>query len=155
MEDSEQTQSALVADVFGGLGIPFTRQRRAVWEYFATCGRAATVAEAAEALKTQGIGQATVYRAVGLLSELGLLVRVHTRDGEACYTASRVGHSHPLVCRVCRKVVDFDGDGDLTYLEKQLEAATGFKVYGHHLEIYGLCPACAAAVGGPGSPSVS
>jgi Fur family ferric uptake transcriptional regulator len=153
VEGSEQTQAALVANVFGGLGIPFTRQRRAVWEYFAACGRAATVAEAAEALKPQGIGQATVYRAVGLLSELGLLVRVHTREGEACYTASRVGHRHPLICRVCRKVVDFDGGGDLTYLEKQLEAATGFRIFGHHLEVYGICPDCAESAGdGAGRP---
>lgn len=157
MDGSEQIQSAPVADVFGRLGIPFTRQRRGVWEYFAGCGRAATVAEAAEALKPQGIGQATVYRAVSLLTELGLLVRVQTRDGEASYTAMRVGHSHPLVCRVCRKVVDFDGDGDLAYLEKQLEAATGFTIYGHHLEIFGICPGCteSSSDGGDGAPVVS
>jgi Fe2+ or Zn2+ uptake regulation protein len=148
VEATDQTQPALVADVFSRLGIPFTRQRRAVWEYFAGCGRAATTAEAAQSLKPLGIGQATAYRTVALLSELGLLVRVHTREGEACFTATRVGHSHPLVCRVCRKVVDFEGDGDLAYLEKQLEAATGFTIYGHHLEIYGVCPACAAAGAG-------
>lgn len=150
MEANEHSHSAPVADVFSRLGIPFTRQRRAAWEYFAGCGSAATVAEVAEALKPQGIGQATVYRTVALLSELGLLVRVHTREGEASYTAMRVGHSHPLICRVCRKVVDFDGDGDLTYLEKQLEAATGFTIYGHHLEIYGICPECTASSGDRG-----
>lgn len=157
MAGYEQTEPALVAGVFSRLGIPFTRQRRAVWEYFAGCGRAATVAEAAEALKSQGIGQATVYRAVGLLTELGLLVRLHSREGEASYTASRVGHSHPLICRVCRRVVDFDGDGDLSYLENQLEAATGFRIYGHHLEIYGVCPACAAATsdGGEAPPNAA
>ena len=151
MAANEQTESALVAGVFSRLGIPFTRQRRATWEYFTGCGRAATVAEAAEALKPQGIGQATVYRAVAMLAELGLLVRVHSREGEASYTASRVGHSHPLICRVCRKVVDFDGDGDLTYLEHQLEAATGFKIFGHHLEVYGVCPACSAVNSDGGS----
>jgi len=145
---SEQISSVPVAEVFGSHGIPFTRQRRGVWEYFAGCGRAATIAEAADALRPQGIGQATVYRTVNLLTELGLLARVHTREGEASYTAMRVGHSHPLICRVCRKVVDFDGDGDLTYLEKQLEAATGFSIYGHHLEVYGICPECKAARGG-------
>lgn len=151
MEANEQIGSAPVADVFGGLGIPFTRQRRALWEYYAGCSRAATIAEAAEAMKPQGIGQATVYRTVGLLTELGLLVRVQTREGEASFTAIRVGHSHPLVCRVCRKVVDFDGDGDLAYLEKQLEAATGFTIYGHHLEVYGICPECAASSDDVGS----
>lgn len=157
MEANEQSGSARVADVFSRLGIPFTRQRRGVWEYYAGCGRAATIAVAAEALKPQGFGQATVYRTVALLTELGLLVRVHTREGEASYTAMRVGHSHPLICRVCRQVVDFDGDGDLTYLEKQLEAATGFTIYGHHLEIYGICQDCAESTsdGGEGPPDAS
>ncbi len=145
MTPDDQVQLERVAAVFSGRGIPFTRQRAAVWELFAASGRAGTIAEAAEALRPQGIGQATVYRTVSLLAELGLLVRVQARDGEASYTAMRVGHSHPLICRVCRKVVDFDGDGDLAYLEKQLEASTGFAIYGHHLEVYGICPECAAA----------
>jgi len=144
MDGSGEIRAVPVAEVFARHGIPFTRQRRAVWEYFAASARADTIAEAAEALKLEGIGQATVYRTVNLLAELGLLVRVHTRDGEATYTAMRVGHSHPLICRVCRKVVDFDGDGDLAYLERQLEAATGFSIYGHHLEVYGVCPDCRA-----------
>lgn len=145
MNDSDRIQPAPVADVFARHGLPFTRQRRAVWDYFSDCARAATIAEAAEALKPQGVGQATVYRTVNLLTELGLLARVHTRLGEASYTAMRVGHSHPLICRVCRRVVDFDGDGDLAYLERQLEAATGFSIYGHHLEVYGVCPECREA----------
>ena len=76
---------------FQRLGIPLTRQRRVVWDYFATCGRAPTIAEAAEAVSSQGVGQATVYRAVALLSEMGLLVRVQTAEAEACYTAIGVG----------------------------------------------------------------
>lgn len=131
-----------IDEVFAARGIPLTRQRRAIWQYFASAGRASTVPEAAEALRTQGIGQATVYRAVGLLTELGLLLSVHVGEGRPCYAAPPVGHSHPLICGVCRRIVDFDGDGDLRYLEKQLETTTGFAIYGHHLEVYGICPDC-------------
>jgi Fe2+ or Zn2+ uptake regulation protein len=140
----EGSSSSVVDEAFERLGTPLTRQRRRVWEYFATCGRASTIAEVADALAPEGTGQATVYRTVALLNEMGLLVRVHTQATEACYTAIGVGHSHPLICRTCRKVVDFDGDGDLTYLERHLEATTGFAVYGHHLEVYGICPDCAS-----------
>lgn len=138
-------------------GIPYTRQRHAIWEFFSESCRAATIGEAAEALRRQGVGQATVYRAVTLYTELGLLVRVQSRSGEVCYTATRIGHSHPLVCGVCRKVVDFDGDGDLAGLEKQLESSTGFRVYGHHLEVYGICSECSepAGGGGEGPPDAS
>lgn len=131
-----------VEGMLSALGIPFTRQRRAIWEYFAAAERAGTIAEAAQELQPEGIGQATVYRAVALLAELGLLVRVHTRGGEPCYVATHVGHNHPLICGVCRKVVDIDGEGDLAYMEKQLEIVTGFTIYGHHLEVYGICPDC-------------
>jgi Fe2+ or Zn2+ uptake regulation protein len=145
---------------FARLGIPLTHQRRLVWEYFVTCGCAATIVEAAAALSQAGVGQATVYRTVALLSEMGLLVQVQTTLSDACYTAIGVGHTHPLVCRECRRVVDFDGDGDLSLLERHLETTTGFTIYGHHLEVYGVCPECAAkaisaeeddAAGGPPS----
>jgi len=136
------TEPSSVEAMFVGLGIPFTRQRRAVWEYFAAADRAATVTEAGDALREEGISQATFYRTVSLLTELGLLVRVHTSGGELCHVATRVGHHHPLICGVCRMVVDIDGEGDLTLMQRQLAAATGFTIYGHHLEVYGICPIC-------------
>ena len=125
--------------------IPYTRQRQTVWGFFSGSTRAATITEAAEALTREGIGQATVYRAVTLFSELGLLCRVQDSHGEICYTAIRIGHNHPLICSSCREVVDFDGEGDLNYLERRLAEETGFVIYGHHLEVYGLCAVCAAA----------
>ena len=136
--------AATIADVFHQRNIPFTRQRRLVWEYFAGSDRAASVPEAAEALRPSGVGQATVYRTVTLLTDLGLLVRVQDRRGEIGFTAPPLGHSHPLVCGVCRRVVRFDGDGDLTAFEERLAADSGFTIYGHHLEVYGICPACRA-----------
>ncbi len=128
--------------VFHDKGIPFTRQRRLIWQYFAAADRAATIAEAADALRGDGVGQATVYRTVTLLSDLGLLARVQSRQGEICYTAPPIGHSHPLICGVCRRVIRFDGDGDLGELEQRLAADTGFTIYGHHLEVYGICAEC-------------
>ena len=141
-----------IADVFHQRNIPFTRQRRLVWEYFAGSDRAASVTEAAEALRPSGVGQATVYRTVTLLTDLGLLVRVQDRRGEIGFTAPPLGHSHPLVCGVCRRVVRFDGDGDLTAFEERLAADSGFAIYGHHLEVYGICPACRAGRDGAQEP---
>jgi Fe2+ or Zn2+ uptake regulation protein len=131
--------------VFRQKGIPFTRQRRHVWDFFAGADRAATITEAADALRAEGVGQATVYRTVQLLSDLGLLARVQDGRGEICFIAPPIGHSHPLICGVCRRVVRFDGDGDVVALEAKLAKATGFTIYGHHLEVYGTCPSCRAA----------
>ncbi len=134
-----------IEELFRCKGIPFTRQRHLIWEYFAAGDRAATIAEAAEALRDSDVGQATVYRTVTLLSDLGLLARVQDRGGQICYTAPPIGHSHPLVCGICRRVVRFDGDGDVAALEEHLSATTGFSIYGHHLEVYGICPDCREA----------
>jgi Fur family transcriptional regulator, ferric uptake regulator len=138
-------ESAAIDGVFRAKGIPMTRQRRQVWEFFALGSRAATIAEASEGLREAGIGQATVYRTVTLLSDLGLLVRVQDRQGDIGFTAPPIGHSHPLVCGLCRRVVRFDGEGDLTALENNLAAQTGFTIYGHHLEVYGVCAECRGA----------
>jgi Fe2+ or Zn2+ uptake regulation protein len=140
--DPELEGSSQIAAVFREKGIPFTRQRRLVWQYFAAGDRAATIPEAADALRSEGVGQATVYRTVTLLSDLGLLARVQDRRGDICYTAPPIGHSHPLICGVCRRVVRFDGDGDVVELECRLTVETGFTIYGHHLEVYGICPEC-------------
>jgi Fur family transcriptional regulator, ferric uptake regulator len=131
--------------VFREKGIPFTRQRRLIWEFFAGADRATTITETADALRDDGVGQATVYRTVQLLGDLGLLAHVQDRRGDTCYIAPPIGHSHPLICGVCRRVVRFDGDGDLTELEGRLAEETGFAIYGHHLEVYGICPSCCSS----------
>ncbi len=142
MTDPQPTHD--IEAVFHEKGIPFTRQRRLIWEFFAASDHAATITETADALRAEGVGQATVYRTVQLLSDLGLLARVQDGRGEICYIAPPIGHSHPLICGVCRRVVRFDGEGDLTALEAKLAEETGFTIYGHHLEVYGICPACRA-----------
>ncbi len=143
MTDPQPTHE--IEAVFHQKGIPFTRQRRLVWDFFTGADRAVTIGEAADALRGDGVGQATVYRTVTLLSDLGLLARVQDGRGEICFIAPPIGHSHPLICGVCRRVIRFDGDGDLSELEARLGAATGFSIYGHHLEVYGICPECRAA----------
>jgi Fur family ferric uptake transcriptional regulator len=130
--------------VFREKGIPFTRQRRLVWEFFAGADRAATITEATDALNGESVGQATVYRTVQLLGDLGLLAHVQDRRGDICFIAPPIGHSHPLICGVCRRVVRFDGAGDVSELERKLAQDTGFTIYGHHLEVYGICPSCRA-----------
>jgi Fur family transcriptional regulator, ferric uptake regulator len=134
--------SSDIEAVFRDKGIPFTRQRRLIWDHLSAADRAATIPELADELRDEGVGQATVYRAVTLLTELGLLTRVQGRRGEIGYTAVPIGHSHPLVCGICRRVVRFEGDGDLGDLEARLAGETGFAIYGHHLEVYGICAAC-------------
>jgi Fe2+ or Zn2+ uptake regulation protein len=128
---------------FRGRGMHCTVPRRRVWDFFAGQAQGYTIAEAVAALKRLHIGQATVYRAVELFVQCGLLTTTREESGKVRYLAVCPGHSHALICSRCHTVVEFD-DCDLALLEKLLMARTGFAIQGHHLEVYGTCPACAA-----------
>lgn len=120
--------------VFRARGVPCTPQRRAVWRFFSEHPQGHTIGEAVEALHGAGIGQATVYRTVFLFLDLGLLSRVQDPAGKTYFVAIRPGHAHPLICRGCRTMVEFDAC-DLSVLEKLLAAQTGYTVESHRLEV--------------------
>jgi len=126
---------------FNRTGLRFTPQREAVWRLFESDPAGFTIAQATVVLTPQKIGQATVYRTIRTLQDLGYLKWVHDRSGEHRYVASRPGHSHMLVCRLCSKAVECS-DCDLSVLEKLIASQTGFAVEGHHLEFFGLCSEC-------------
>ena len=123
------------------LGQRLTPQKQAVWGLFAASARGYTLPEACRALRREGIGQATVYRVIGSLHELGFLHLIHDQDGEHRYLAGPSGHIHHLVCRSCGVAREVR-DCDLSTLEKLLASQTGFAVEGHRLEFFGLCPEC-------------
>lgn len=129
-------------DLFNRVGLRLTPQREAVWRLFENNLAGFTIAQVTAILSQQGIGQATVYRTIRALQDLGYLKWVHEGGGEHRFVASNPGHSHMLVCRLCKKVVAFS-DCDLSILEKLISRESGFTVEGHHLEFYGLCPECA------------
>jgi Fur family ferric uptake transcriptional regulator len=88
-------------------------------------------------------GVASVFRTVKLLTELGLLQRVHASDG--CHRYELIhGHNHQVVCRCCEQTIEFEGC-DFTELTAFLEKQTGFKLEGHWMEFFGLCPNCRGA----------
>jgi Fe2+ or Zn2+ uptake regulation protein len=126
---------------FNKTGLRFTPQREAVWRLFESDPAGFTISQVIATLAPQGMGQATVYRTIKTLQDLGYLKWVHDQSGEHRFVASRPGHSHMLVCRSCFKVVEF-GDCDLSVMEKLIATQTGFTVEGHHLEFFGLCPDC-------------
>jgi len=127
---------------FNRMGLRFTPQRETVWRLFESNPGGLTISRVTILLAQKKIGQATVYRTIKALQDLGYLKWVHDQSGEHCFVASRPGHSHMLVCRMCSKAVECS-DCDLSVLEKLIAKQTGFAVEGHHLEFFGLCPDCA------------
>ena len=93
------------------------------------------------------IGLATVYRALDLLSDLGILVRMDFGDGCARYelntTDPKAHHHHHLICLKCKKVIEFEEDL-LDELEADIAYKSGFKILNHEVKFFGYCKDCQA-----------
>ena len=95
--------------------------------------------------KESEIGLATVYRALDLLSNLGILVQIDFGDGCARYELNtadpNVHHHHHLICRKCKKVIEFDEDL-LDELEEVISRKSGFQILNHEVKFFGYCKDC-------------
>lgn len=93
------------------------------------------------------IGLATVYRALDLLSELGILVQIDFGDGCARYELNtadpKAHHHHHLICLKCKKVIEFEEDL-LDDLEANIAEKSGFKILNHEVKFFGYCKDCRA-----------
>lgn len=88
------------------------------------------------------IGYATVYRTMKLLTECGLAVERHFRDGEARYESVAEGHHHDhMICEMCGTIVEFE-EARIETLQTDVARRLGFRITGHKLELYGVCPDC-------------
>lgn len=88
------------------------------------------------------LGLVTVYRTMDMLTELGLVRRLHSAGGCHGFAGSGVNR-HPLVCKRCRRVVEFPCQG-LDDLIEHVRDHTGFVISEHMVELVGLCPECQA-----------
>jgi len=88
---------------------------------------------------------ATVYNNLRLLVDLKLIQEMSSNDAATHFDFMLHPHSH-AICTNCGKIVDFDYEG-LSDVAAVATAETGFKVSGHHLEVYGLCPDCQILLG--------
>lgn len=90
-----------------------------------------------------GTGLATVYRSLETLEELGLVVKVHLEDGCHSYAVAPEGHSHPIVCTECNKVIEF-AECPLEKISEKLSKDTGIEIQNHFLQLFGRCRECSA-----------
>jgi Fur family ferric uptake transcriptional regulator len=100
------------------------------------------------ALRDDGrrVGLASVYRALGLLADLGLLQRVALAGGSARYELVGPGgeHHHHLVCDDCGATTPFEDDG-LERAIGRVSSRTAYAVQAHDVTLHGTCPDCQAS----------
>ena len=89
------------------------------------------------------VGVASVYRALGLLAELGLLQRVAVARGSARYELVGPGgdHHHHVVCDDCGATTAFE-DEALERAIGRLSRRTAYAVQAHDVTLHGTCPDC-------------
>lgn len=122
--------------------------RTAVIELMGAQGGCLTADEVAERLRERGkpIGMASVYRALTLMADLGLLQRVPLGPGPVRYDLVEPAgeHHHHLVCDRCGRMTPFE-DGGLEALIEQLSARVAYRVESHDVTLRGTCPSCSSA----------
>jgi Fur family ferric uptake transcriptional regulator len=117
-----------------------TKQRTAIAELFEHADRPLSVDEvlAATSREVDGIGVATVYRAISALVESKWLDSVEIPGEPVRYERAGKDHHHHFQCESCQRV--FDIPGCLESLTALVPAT--FRVKRHSVTLHGLCATC-------------
>ena len=125
-------------------GYKITPQRRAVIGALRACGKFTTAQQVLEHVKENfpDMSLDTVYRNLGLLTDLGLVHEINTRRREGnIFEISLAEHHHHLVCLECGKAECLNFC-PIHADEVARAEENGFKVTFHSLEFYGYCQEC-------------
>lgn len=122
-----------------------TRQQAAVADLLDKCDDFTSAQTVHARLREagEGVGLATVYRALQAMVEAGTVDMLRTDDGEAVYRACSTHHHHHLVCRDCGRTVEVEGPAVERWTDR-VAAEHGFTDVTHTLEIFGTCADCSS-----------
>lgn len=118
-----------------------TRQRHAIREVIASAGVPIPPTEILRQARGNvgGLGLATVYRTLKLLSDAGVVIAVEIPGKPPHYELAGKHHHHHFHCRACGKV--FEVEGCCGHFAEH--APKGFELEGHEVLLFGRCAACA------------
>jgi Fur family ferric uptake transcriptional regulator len=95
-----------------------------------------------------GIGRATIFRTLDVLSEVGVVERIDLPSGEHAYVGCAASHHHHVICSRCGRATEIE-DAGLRTLVREVARQTGYRVDEHRLELFGLCADCQTAARPP------
>jgi Fur family ferric uptake transcriptional regulator len=124
-----------------------TRQAQALAAALASMPGFSSAQEIHAELRRKGepVGLTTVYRHLQALSETGDVDAIRDDSGEILYRrCETTAHHHHLTCRNCGRSVEVEGKPVEQWAER-VAAEAGFTQVGHTVELFGLCPDCAAS----------
>lgn len=118
-------------------GLKMTGQRRVILQILDDAVDHPSVEEVYERAKKvdDSVSIATVYRTLGLLDELDLVIRHEFQEGYSRYEVNEEHHHH-LIDLETGEVVEFQND-KLEKLKEQIANELGYELVDHRLELYG------------------
>ncbi|MEA1963966.1 MAG: Fur family transcriptional regulator [Candidatus Aerophobetes bacterium] len=133
-------------------GFKLTEPRRAILDVFRQNSKHLSAEEIFLLVHrdSPGIGLATVYRTLDLLTRMGIIFKFDFGDGRSRYELadeSTKGHHHHLVCTRCGRIIDYSDfmekeEKFTKELEEELSQKYKFRINSHQIHFYGLCERC-------------
>jgi Fur family peroxide stress response transcriptional regulator len=123
-------------------GFRLTPQRMALVHLIASSEGHPSAAQLYERIQHQfpTMSQATVYKTLVLLKEMGQVLEIDMHD-DSHYDGNRIEPHPHLICVKCGKIMD--GEADFLQSEiRKLETATGYTILHSQVSFFGLCPDC-------------
>jgi Fur family ferric uptake transcriptional regulator len=123
-------------------GMRMTQQRGLILEYLLKAEHHVGMDEIYKALKPQGVGKVTVFRALKMLEEAKLVDRVTSSDGRPRFEVKyeRPHHDH-LICIQCGSIQEIQWP-QIERIQEKTCRKIGFQPTFHRHEIYGRCRSC-------------
>lgn len=135
------TSAPSLPDVLHARGLRMTAPRQLVLEAVEQLGHATPEQVHAAVRETaSGVNLTTVYRALEVLEQVGLVTHTHLADRAPTYHSAADRHVH-LVCRSCRAVSEAPTEllaGALDTLRRE----RGFEADVGHVALFGRCADC-------------
>ena len=133
-------------------GCRITRQRVALLHLLAASEKHPSAAVLYDQLRAQfpAASLATVYKTLTLLEDMGEVLELAFSHDDRRYDGNQP-YPHPhLICIRCHEIVDLQAAAAESLTQEATERS-GFRVLGHRLDVYGLCPQCQSVEpnGGP------
>jgi Fur family ferric uptake transcriptional regulator len=121
-----------------------TRQKRALATLLSEVDSFRTAQDIHQLLRARGerVGLTTVYNQLRALADSSEVDVLRSETGESlfrqCHTET---HHHHLLCRVCGRTVEINGEGIESWAA-EIAASAGYVDVAHTVEIVGICTSC-------------
>lgn len=124
-------------------GVALTPRRSKLLEVLIASGHHPTVGELHQEVRRSfpRTSLATIYNMIEMLKDAGEVLEIEFSGAANRYDGRRP-EAHPhLICVECERIDDMDETGPEERLTS-ISASTGYRIFRHRSEYFGLCPKC-------------